>query len=103
MKADIYFDAETGLIAGMEATAVTNMGEITSVTEMQEYKEFGGIKYPTKTVIKTMGQQQILTLDSIVVDELEEGVFDLPEQIKTILENQPPVEEGEGEGEGAGG
>jgi len=41
------------------------MGEIPVVTLLSDYKKFGDVMVPTKTVQELMGQQQILTISSV--------------------------------------
>jgi hypothetical protein len=59
------FSAATGLVVGSFSTQKTAMGEVPVVTTFSEYKKFGGVTVPTKTVLEVMGQQQILTIASV--------------------------------------
>lgn len=59
------YSATSGLVIGTFSKQKTAMGEIPVVTTYSEYKKFGGVTVPTKTVLEVMGQQQILTIASV--------------------------------------
>jgi hypothetical protein len=59
------YSAATGLVVGSFSTQKTSMGEVPVVTTFSDYKKFGGVTVPTKTVLEVMGQQQILTIASV--------------------------------------
>lgn len=80
-----YFDAETGLKAGSQATRETPMGAITATVTVAEYKKFGGFLAPAKIKQSTMGVEMILTFDTIEHDNVDPAVFDLPPAIKALI------------------
>lgn len=88
-----YFSVETGLQLGGEATMSTPMGEIDTVTTMSDYKEYGGLLSPMKTVTSMMGMEQVIMVESIEYDTVDDGLFELPEEIK----NRIPEAEAEAE------
>lgn len=59
------FSATSGLLVASKSVQQTAMGEIPVVTLLSDYKKFGGVTVPTKTVQELMGQQQILTISSV--------------------------------------
>lgn len=59
------FSASTGLAVVSFSKQKTAMGEVPVVTTYSDYKKFGGVTVPTKTVLEVMGQQQILTIASV--------------------------------------
>lgn len=61
---DCYSQA-TGLMVSSSSVQKTAMGDIPVLTMFSEYKKFGDITVPTKTVQELMGQQQILTVASV--------------------------------------
>ena len=99
---DVYFDVETGLINGMESTSDSQMGPMKTTTTMSDYKDFGGIKKATTTKVEAFGQEQLLTLKSIDFDTVKESVFDLPEEIKTMVADQAASKEAEGDDDEGG-
>ncbi len=60
------YSAATGLLIASKSVSHTGMGEMPVVTFYNDYKKFGNVMVPTKTVAEAMGQQQILTIDSVV-------------------------------------
>lgn len=63
--ADCY-SAASGLIVASRSVQKTAMGDVPVVTLFSDYKKFGGVMVATKTVQEAMGQQQILTIESVV-------------------------------------
>ena len=59
------YSAATGLLIASKTTQKTAMGEIPVVSMLSDYKKFGDITVPTKTVQDLMGQQQIITITSV--------------------------------------
>ena len=59
------YSATSGLLVASRSTQKTAMGEIPVMTIFSDYKKFGGITVATKTVQELMGQQQILTINSV--------------------------------------
>jgi hypothetical protein len=78
------FDKESGLLIGSIAKQHTQMGEITADMVMSEYKDFDGLKMPTRTVM-TMGPQQVVTtIKSVTHEAIADSVFALPPEIKAL-------------------
>ena len=59
------YSAATGFLIASKATQKTAMGEIPVVSMLSDYKKFGNIMVPTRTVQDLMGQQQIITITSV--------------------------------------
>ena len=59
------YSAATGMLVASRSVQKTAMGEIPVLTLFSEFKKFGGVTVPTKTVQELMGQQQILTISSV--------------------------------------
>ena len=57
-----YFSVATGLMVGTTGNLPTPMGEVFVETETRDHKEFDGVLYPTTSVQKAMGAEQVLTL-----------------------------------------
>lgn len=79
-----YYSVQTGLARGSKAVASTPQGEIPSITTISGYKDFGGVKAPTLTVVEAMGQKQQIVTESVTFEELPASEFALPEAIKTL-------------------
>lgn len=80
-----YFDAESGLMVGVRATRDTQMGPMTATTVLANYKDFGGVKMPTTTTVKTMGQEIVMTVTSMDWDTAEPAAFELPPEITVLV------------------
>jgi hypothetical protein len=79
------FSTQTGLLIGSTARQSTPMGEIDVVTLMDQYRETGGVLSATRIRQQMLGQEQIMTLDSIEYDVVEPSTFDLPEIIRALI------------------
>jgi hypothetical protein len=78
------FDKETGLLVGTVSKQHTQMGEITADIVMSDYKEFDGLKLPTRMTM-TMGPQQVVTtIKSVSHAPIADSVFALPPEIKAL-------------------
>jgi hypothetical protein len=59
------YSAASGMLVASRSVQKTAMGEIPVLTLFSDFKKFGGVTVPTKTVQELMGQQQILTIASV--------------------------------------
>jgi hypothetical protein len=64
------------------------MGEIPVVTTLSDYKKFGDVMVPTKTVQELMGQQQILTVTSVEFGNGAGITIAPPESVKALIKKQ---------------
>lgn len=83
-----FFDVTTGLMAGQVSTQETPMGAIEVTTVMTEYKDFGGMQMPTKMVTTLGPQKMIMTITSAEMNTVEDDAFELPPEIKALVEAQ---------------
>lgn len=84
----LYFDQETNLLAKVEASVESQMGIIPVESFPEDYMEVAGILLPhtTKTVI--MGQERIVTIESVEHNvQMPNGIFELPEEVKALIDN----------------
>lgn len=79
-----FYAKDSGLLSGMSMRMATPMGEIPAVIVVGDYKDFGDVKLPAKTVTKVMGQQQVMTTDAVEWGGVEEKAFELPAEIKAL-------------------
>lgn len=79
------FSVETGLLVGSVSRQSTPMGEIDVVTLMDGYRETGGVLVATRIRQQMLGQEQVMTLDTIEYDVVEPSVFELPEAIRALI------------------
>lgn len=74
------YSAASGLLVASRSTQRTPMGDIPVLTLLSDYKKFGDVMVATKTTQELMGQQQILTVNSV---EFSDG---------TGLKIEPPAD-----------
>ncbi len=88
----LFFDKESGLIIGIESVVETQGGEVPVTVQLLDYKEFDGLKMPTKLNTEALGQARVISMTSIKQNvELPADRFDPPAEVKALLE-QPKVE-----------
>ena len=81
-----YFDVETGLQLGWEATRVLGPQSAFPTSEMmRDYKKFGPIMFPTTVVEHALSNEQVLHATSIEYDVVPANAFDMPPQIKALV------------------
>ncbi|MCG3132546.1 MAG: hypothetical protein FLDDKLPJ_03404 [Phycisphaerae bacterium] len=83
-----FYDVETGLQAGRISQEPGMGSKVEMTMVMQNYKEFGGVKSPTRMIVRAMGIVQIMSVTSIEYDKVEPSAFDLPEEIKALLKEK---------------
>lgn len=99
----LWYERETGLQRGMQMTATTQLGKIPVTTFIAEYRDFdspaGRVKLPVRTELTQMGQKLVTTVDAVEFDKVPAEAFELPKEIKALLEPEPADEDGEEDGE----
>lgn len=83
------YAVDSGLLVGSFAKQATPMGEIESVSEFSDYKDFNGLKQPTKITQTIMNQQQVMTFTSYEYGPIDATVFALPPAIATLIQQKP--------------
>lgn len=80
-----YFSVSSALLVGGESSQVTPMGNVQVTQTMSAYKQFGGIKMPTK-VEQSMGPTKlIITMSGVTLNEVPANAFDMPARIKPLV------------------
>ncbi len=86
-----YYDQSSNLLVKVEAVAETMMGSIPLVSIPSDYKKVDGILMAHKTRVIVMGQERILTIESIEHNvEMPADRFELPDPIKELLKKDTP-------------
>ena len=80
-----YFDAETGLAAGVIRSTETQMGKMDVTVVLADYKDQGGVKMPSRVTQKTPQGDVTLTFSTYEWDKVEPTVFDLPADVKAMI------------------
>lgn len=81
----VYFSVAKGWAVGMEMKQSSEMGEIQLVTISGDYKEFDGIKLPTRTEVSMGPTKMIQTLDRVVFNAVPDSAFTIPDPIKALV------------------
>lgn len=80
-----YFDAESGLQIGSEASRATPQGIVPTVNVLRNYQKFGNLLQATTFIQRAMGFEQVVTLTSCEYDVVPESAFDLPPAVAALL------------------
>lgn len=80
-----YFDAETGLAAGILRSQETPMGKIDITVILSDYKDQGGVKFPTRMTQKTPQGDVVLTFTTYEWDTVDAKIFELPDAVKSLV------------------
>jgi hypothetical protein len=80
-----FFDLETGLRIGQSSRVTVQGQTIDQTAVIGEYKEFGGLKIPTKIVRKLGMADVVLEVTSVEFDNVDAKAFELPEAVKIIV------------------
>ncbi len=91
MESFEYFDVASGLLVGNEIEAETPLGAIRVVSSLSEYREFEGVRIPTR-LEQDLGPQgkQIMTIEDVVVADVDPSTFDLPDPIRAMVAPSAP-------------
>jgi zinc protease len=78
------FDKESGLLIAGSMKQQSQMGEMQVDLAYSDYKDFDGVKMPTKTTMSMMGQQMTTTLKTVSHEAIPDSTFALPAEIKAL-------------------
>lgn len=81
-----YYSVETGMLVGSVAVTDSEMGEITVTTTINEYKDFGGVKMPSKSTQKMGAMAMTMSTNSADFNDVDMSVFEYPKAIKALIE-----------------
>lgn len=81
-----FYSRKSGLLLKAVATAVSPMGEITVEVDVSDYKQFGGVLYPTRSRQQTGGQEMVITITDVRLNEaISPQHFELPPEIQALI------------------
>lgn len=78
------FDVETGLLLGLTSRTESEMGTVESTIEFHDYRDFGGIRMPARTVMNVMGQQMEMQVVEIDTSPIPASTYALPAEIQAL-------------------
>lgn len=81
-----HFDKKTGLLVKTAHTLATPNGDFKMEATFSDYRKIDGIKIPYKTEMAILGQQMVVTVDSVKHNvKMKKDRFDLPDDIKKLV------------------
>ena len=78
------FADDDGLLVGAVVKSSTEAGQMESTITFHDYRDFGGLKMPTRTSMSVMGQQMEMTVKAMSTDPIDASVFELPAEVKAL-------------------
>ena len=80
-----FYSVKTGLQRGFIATQRTQFGPVTATTFVSEYKKFGDLYMPSRTMQKASGIETVTTIEEMEYDKVDPRAFELPAEVKTLF------------------
>ena len=80
-----FYDTGTGMIVGIQAQADTPMGKVDQTSVFSDYKDFAGLKFPTKIQQKNSQYEATISFTTVEYDKVDPAVFELPDAVKAKL------------------
>lgn len=80
-----YFDAETGLSAGVSASVTGPMGAMELVSVFQGYQRFGALLRPTRTIQRNPQFETLLTISAIEFDGVADEAVAMPAAVRSLI------------------
>jgi hypothetical protein len=84
------FDTETGLMVATGGKQESQMGTLDVTTLLGDYKEFDGVRMPTRATAQMMGQQMVTTVKSVSHAPVDASAFALPAEIQALAAARKP-------------
>lgn len=80
-----FYSVASGLRVGSQSEAVSPMGTIQINATVSDYKDFGGVKLPTRLSQSQAGQDIVMTMRSITFNDVPADAFALPPAIQALV------------------
>ena len=81
------YAVDSGLLLSTELHTESVMGAVDATVLFSGYTDFDGVRLPTRTVQKVMGQEFVMTVKSIRFEAIDPAVFELPAEIKALVKS----------------
>lgn len=98
-----FYDVETGLRAGTSVTRSTRQGKERTVDVLDDYKEFDGLKLPTRVATKSWGRGrqgtlvQMMVYESVEFGKVDPATFELPPEVQSAWQAELKAQESQHE------
>jgi hypothetical protein len=83
-----YFSVKSGRQVGFTATQQTQFGPVTATTIVSDYKKFGDLVVPAKTIQKASGIETVMTIEETTYNQVDPSMFQTPADVQTLLEQK---------------
>ena len=84
-----FFDADSHLLVGNLGKQQMQGQTVDQITVFSDYKKFGDLLLPSRTVMRIMGFEQVKTYDTVEFNTVDEAVYALPDDIKALVSAEP--------------
>lgn len=79
------YSPESGLLVASLGQQHSNMGVMDAVTLYDDYRDFEGVRVPTKISVQIMGVEQVLTMHEVFFTDVPASTFELPAEIRALV------------------
>ena len=83
-----FYDVSTGLLAGSRMDSTSAMGSIPTTSVVDEYREFDGVRLPTRARQRAMGVEWVLTVTTVQHNVVPDEAFAPPAEIRALRDRQ---------------
>ena len=80
-----YFSVATGLIVGAEMVQESQMGSMQVSSTLSDYKDFGGVKFPTRSELTMGANKLVMTVTNVLINGAPATAFDIPDAVKPLI------------------
>ena len=82
LEQTVYYEKESGLVAGSKMTVESPQGAIDTESTIDDYLEIDGVKMPKSVSAAMMGMKQVIEFDAVKFNvEVDESQFAVPEEL----------------------
>ena len=82
-----FYDKETGLLVGYAFNTAWRGGNGVATQVFEDYRDFGGVRMPTKNTTRDGDDVSVFTIASVTWDDVPDSVFELPAAVRAKLRN----------------
>jgi len=79
------FSKESGLLIASTMSQESPMGSAEVVTRYLDYEQFGELRVPTTMRQSAMGQEQVMSIDSVEMGGVDPAAFEPPAAVLTLI------------------
>lgn len=82
-----FYDKETGLLVGYAFNTAWRGGRGAATLVFEDYRDFGGVRMPTKNTTRDGDDVSVFTIASVTWDDVPDSMFELPAAVRAKLRN----------------